>query len=173
MIEMLTALEWLNRQKKSALSKKNIYWVTLIADPQLVEDERQAVIQELCKSITRQRDVREQAEVLSHCGAWGFLGHQYGEAKNWLRKAAEYYKDLEDFHREAVILWMLSKTEQSLGEYRQAFRHARRARCNFIDASEECARLSDAPGKGWYDDRVLEMTCDLIASPRNDVRMVV
>ncbi|MBE0698479.1 MAG: tetratricopeptide repeat protein [Anaerolineaceae bacterium] len=167
MIDIGSALQWVNWEYPSVISDSLRYWIGRIMDPILPPDERLATMSDLIKVAGGISNPLEQAEILIYCGGQGYVLGDMDNAANWLIKAADLYEYCQDHHRHATALWMLFIVQRSRGKYRQAFDMARRARKLFIDQADDRLQKKETATESWYRGRILDMTCELISSPED------
>jgi hypothetical protein len=166
-IEIETALQWVNWESPSAISDSVRYWIGRIMDPILPAEERLATMADLIKVVGRISDPLEKAEILIYCGGQGYVLGDMDHAAKWLINAAELYEYCHDSHRRATALWMLFIVQRGRGKYRQAFDIARRARLLFIELADDRLQKKETAADSWYRGRILDMTCELISSPED------
>jgi len=163
MDDILQALAWLNQRRPSDIQEISRYWISQIEDPNLIDDEKKDIIRILASSIRNIVNPPEKAEILVHCGVYGYRLSMIDEAMTWLDQAEKLYS--MDIHREAVTNWIQAIVQRSAGKFQRAVILARRARREFWDLADQSLTRKQHEIDGWYRGRIIDMTCSLVDSP--------
>lgn len=167
MIEIGTVASWINWESPTEISNETLPFIETLQDPELTDDQRRDILQDVYSVVRRTTNMLERAEILIYCGAQAFELNMIEDAGRWIDTAATNYEHFHDNHRFAVALWMLFIVRRRQGHYRVAFSQAVRARNFFIEKASERAQKKQIEEESWYRGRIIDMTCDLVSSPED------
>lgn len=167
MVDVDQALGWLNEERGSAVSPTTQSQINEFYRPGLSQAERRSRVVVLLRTAATLTDPFEQAEVFTNCGVFFYRLMQYDESIRWLQQADDYYRYLEDKHRQSMTSWMLYLVMRAIGQYRRAFNQGRRARILLQDKARQYRQLQ-APGtESWYQGREVDFIVRLISTPED------
>lgn len=164
MIDILEALEWLNKFDKSHLNGTNQQLLAIAknrrtADGAVADILRAAVTQ----AKTAPQDALDYSETLMSCAAVELDRGFKEQARDHIREARKFYQDQRDPHGEAVALWMCGLIELQLPDVDASY-------LSFTDAVKAIEDLQKtyrhAPDtQDWYNEILRKMNQDIVTIP--------
>jgi hypothetical protein len=167
MITADQAITWLNWEKQSHLSLDSLGMLRQITDPNVEENRKQFLLNELENCSREMADPLERAEVLVYSSKEWLQRSCLDRACQLAKDAKFIYESPEgkDQHRQAVIAWIMQVILVNQLEFGSAFSNASMARLNFRNQAEIYKNKLDDDRMNWYHERVNEMAVDLAVFP--------
>ncbi len=165
MITLSQSLQWLNREDQGHLTHKSQLSLWQVRDTNILDSEKDRIVEALIYDTHSPKDPFEKAEVLLNCAEIQSGRNRHSEAEGYISKAIRFYEAKGDPYRTAVTRWMLHLVWWKLLANNMAHNEARMARKIFTDLRKVKSAIPDVTSVKWFTEQIDQMDEDLISTP--------